>query len=214
MEITGVSRPQEISPDISSDALEAFDCEVPVLNDWLRSRVFLSEKFSGRSTYVVLTPEGYIAGYFCLSNAVISGDRLSPAERRTKLDPMPCLLLVRLAVDRNWKNKGLGKVMLVEALKITKEITDISNIYALVVEPGSESESSFYEHFGFRKCKSGEIPILFFEIGNSEVGNDDGKSKRMTTKERKELQSILAKITPENLHTRMDFGNPIGNEQL
>ena len=53
MEITGVSRPQEISPDISSDALEAFDCEVPVLNDWLRSRVFLSEKFSGRSTYVV-----------------------------------------------------------------------------------------------------------------------------------------------------------------
>lgn len=89
-----------------------------------------------------------------------------------------------------------------------------SNIYALVVEPGSESESSFYEHFGFRKCKSGEIPILFFEIGNSEVGNDDGKSKRMTTKERKELQSILAKITPENLHTRMDFGNTIGNEQL
>lgn len=120
MEITGVSRPQEISPDISSDALEAFDCEVPVLNDWLRSRVFLSEKFSGRSTYVVLTPEGYIAGYFCLSNAVISGDRLSPAERRNKLDPMPCLLLVRLAVDRNWKNKGLGKAMLVEALKITK----------------------------------------------------------------------------------------------
>ena len=81
---------------------------------------FLSEKFSGRSTYVVLTPEGYIAGYFCLSNAVISGDRLSPAERRNKLDPMPCLLLVRLAVDRNWKNKGLGKAMLVEALKITK----------------------------------------------------------------------------------------------
>lgn len=213
MEINGISRIQEISPDISSDALKAFDCEDPALNAWLCSRDFQNEKH-GSLTYVAQTQEGLIAGYFCLNNTVIPSDFLSAAQRINKPDPIPCCLLDRLAVDRNFKGKGLGGALLVEAVKITRARAEMSGCRALVVQPKSESDSSFYEHFGFRQCKSGEVPLLFFEIENIEFHNDEDKSKPMITNGRKELQSMIDKITSETIHERMDFGIPIGKELL
>lgn len=214
MEINAISRPKEINPDISSDVLEDFDYEVPVLNEWLCSCAFQNKKNSDSRTYVALTPESHIAGYFSLSNTVLSHDQLSAVGRRKKTDPIPCCQLAQLAVNRNFRGKGLCEALLIEALKITKQISKISSWIALIVRPKSDSESSFYEHFGFRKCKSGDTPLLFFEIENFELPDDEDKAKRMTSNGRKELNSMLAKITPENIHGRVDFGTPIGNELL
>ena len=62
---------------------------------------------------------GSIAGYFCISNAVLDHDRLSAGFRRNKPNPLPCCLLGRLAVDKRYQGQGLGGALLVEALKIT-----------------------------------------------------------------------------------------------
>lgn len=166
MEITSESftRPQAISLDIPHKVLEQFDCGVVELNEWLRTRAVKNEKYSSSRTYVVFSDDGRLAGYFCLSNAVVSHDRLSAAKRRNKPNPLPCCLLGRLAVDKHFKGMGLGGALLVEALKITKRVSEMSGCWALVVQPKGEKESGFYEHLGFRRCKAGIPRLLFYEM--------------------------------------------------
>ena len=89
---------------------------------------------------------------------------LSAGFRRNKLNPLPCCLLGRLAVDKRYQGQGLGGALLVEALKITQGVSRMSGCWALVVQPKGEKEIGFYEHLGFRRCKVGDPPMLFFEI--------------------------------------------------
>lgn len=119
MTVNSFSKPLPLDPDIPQDALDRFDCDVPVLNQWLRTRSVHNEKYGSSRTYVAFDEGGSIAGYFCISNAVLDHDRLSAGFRRNKPNPLPCCLLGRLAVDKRYQGQGLGGALLVEALKIT-----------------------------------------------------------------------------------------------
>ena len=130
----------------------------------MRTRSVNNEKYGNSRTYVAFDEVGSIAGYFCISNAVLDHDRLSAGFRRNKLNPLPCCLLGRLAVDKRYQVQGLGVALLVEALKITQGVSRMSGCWALVVQPKGEKEIGFYEHLGFRRCKVGDPPMLFFEI--------------------------------------------------
>lgn len=164
MTVYSFSKPLPLDPDIPQDALDRFDCDVPVLNQWLRTRSVHNEKYGSSRTYVAFDEGGSIAGYFCISNAVLDHDRLSAGFRRNKPNPLPCCLLGRLAVDKRYQGQGLGGALLVEALKITQGVSRMSGCWALVVQPKGEKEIGFYEHLGFRRCKVGDSPMLFFEI--------------------------------------------------
>lgn len=118
MTVYSFSKPLPLDPDIPHDALDRFDCDVPVLNQWLRTRSVHNEKYGSSRTYVAFDEGGSIAGYFCISNAVLDHDRLSAGFRRNKPNPLPCCLLGRLAVDKRYQGQGLGGALLVEALKI------------------------------------------------------------------------------------------------
>jgi len=164
MTVYSFSKPLPLDPDIPHDALDRFDCDVPVLNQWLRTRSVHNEKYGSSRTYVAFDEGGSIAGYFCISNAVLDHDRLSAGFRRNNPNPLPCCLLGRLAVDKRYQGQGLGGALLVEALKITQGVSRMSGCWALVVQPKGEKEIGFYEHLGFRRCKVGDPPMLFFEI--------------------------------------------------
>ena len=85
MTVNSFSKPLPLDPDIPQDALDRFDCDVPVLNQWLRTRSVHNEKYGNSRTYVAFDEGGSIAGYFCISNAVLDHDRLSAGFRRNKL---------------------------------------------------------------------------------------------------------------------------------
>jgi len=80
------SKPLPLDPDIPQDALDRFDCDVPVLNQWLRTRSVHNEKYGSSRTYVAFDEGGSIAGYFCISNAVLDHDRLSAGFRRNNVN--------------------------------------------------------------------------------------------------------------------------------
>ena len=77
MTVYSFSKPLPLDPDIPQDALDRFYCDVPVLNQWLRTRSVHNEKYGSSRTYVAFDEGGSIAGYFCISNAVLDHDRLS-----------------------------------------------------------------------------------------------------------------------------------------
>ena len=131
MTVYSFSKPLPLDPDIPQDALDRFDCDVPVLNQWLRTRSVHNEKYGSSRTYVAFDEGGSIAGYFCISNAVLDHDRLSAGFRRNKPNPLPCCLLGRLAVDKRYQGQGLGGALLVEALKITQGVSGVSGFLCL-----------------------------------------------------------------------------------
>ena len=61
MTVNSFSKPLPLDPDIPQDALDRFDCDVPVLNQWLRTRSVHNEKYGNSRTYVAFDEGGIFA---------------------------------------------------------------------------------------------------------------------------------------------------------
>ena len=141
--------------------LESFDCGDPVLNDWLKTKAIPNEEKKASRTYVVFTESGDPAGFFSICANALHHQLMSAASRRNKLDPIPVVLIGRLAVDRKYQGCGLGTAMLDVAVAISRRISDIAGAVFVAVQPISESAAKFYSRNGFKAAKSGGSLLIF-----------------------------------------------------
>jgi predicted N-acetyltransferase YhbS len=133
---------------------EEFDCGVPVLNDFLRTRA-RKEMDAGTSTCFVMVAEdapGRIVGYYTLSAATIARTELPETilKKLPRYDAMPATLLGRLARDLNVKGQSIGQRLMLSALNrsvsASKEVASL----AIITDPKDAKARAFYEAFGFR----------------------------------------------------------------
>jgi GNAT superfamily N-acetyltransferase len=128
-----------------------FDCGVPVLNEWLLTKVSQFEKKDLARTYV-LVQNGNIAvkGYYALSNHTVIYDAL-PEEKAKGLSriDVPVVLIGRLAVDLSNQGQGMGEFLLIDALRRAEYLAAKIVIRAVEVDAISESARKFYEKYGF-----------------------------------------------------------------
>lgn len=103
------------------------------------------------ATAFVALDRGLVVGYYTLSASAIELTSLPDhVGRRLPRHPMvPATLLGRLAVDRSWQGRGLGRHLLMDALfrSLASEIAS----YAVVVDARDESAALFYERYGFEQ---------------------------------------------------------------
>jgi len=130
--------------------LSQFDCDQPDLNQWLKKQA-LPNQFAGSSkTYVALVEE-CVAGFYTLSFGHVehneAADRLKKGLAR---HPIPVMLLARLAVDKRFQNKGVGKGMLKDAVMRTLTAANVAGLRALIVHAKDEKARQYYERFDFR----------------------------------------------------------------
>jgi len=98
--------PVEIGHDVS-----AFNSGVFSLDEWLQKRALKNEKASVSRTYVTCE-ENMVVGYYCLSAGAVALREAPKKMPRSMPDPIPVLVMGRLAVDERYQNKGLGKALL------------------------------------------------------------------------------------------------------
>lgn len=95
-----------------------------------------------------------IKGYYTLSNNSIPLNQV-PEDIRKKLPAsyksVPTTLLGRLAVDNNFQGQGLGKFLLIDALKKSFDLSKQIGSMAVIVDPLDKEAESFYEKYGFIK---------------------------------------------------------------
>ena len=148
--------PETLNPD---HILENFDCGNDTLNQWLRDRVMKNETSGASRTYVVCYQNHVIAFYTLATGAVVC--RHAPGRiRRNMPDPIPVMILGRLAVDLDWQKKGLGGDLLTDAAKRTLQAADIAGIRALVVHALSEDAKQYYEQFGFQPSPTDPLDLM------------------------------------------------------
>lgn len=134
--------------------LGAFDCAVPVLNNYLRKFALQNQRNQSARTYVA-TRGACVVGYFTL--AAGSARREETPVRVAKglaAHPVPVILLARLAVDVAEKGKGLGTGLLKDALLRSVHAAEIIGCRAVMVHAKDAAAGAFYQHFGFEPAPS------------------------------------------------------------
>jgi GNAT superfamily N-acetyltransferase len=136
------------TPITDGHDLAPFDCDVASLNDWLKNRA-LKNELSGASRTYVLCAGREVVGYYCLATGGIDHDQAPNLLRRNMPDPIPVLVLGRLAVDRRYQNRGLGHALLRDAILRALQVAEIAGVVALLVHVISEGARRFYLSCGF-----------------------------------------------------------------
>ena len=132
----------------SSHQVDQFDCGNVQLNDWLKHRAFKNELQGASRTYVIADKKVVVA-YYCLANGAIAQTISTGKVKRNMPDPIPVMIIGRLAVTRSWQGKKIGKALLRDAILRTLQASLIAGIRAILVEAISEEAKQFYEKCGF-----------------------------------------------------------------
>ena len=126
-----------------------FACGRISLDDWLRRLADTAAAKRVGRTFVWLD-DGHVVGYYTLSAHLLRRDPLSRSMARGDPAAIPAALLGRLALDKSLHGRGLGAVLLVEALRrVVRAAEDVATRY-VVVDAIDDAAAGFYRHHGFR----------------------------------------------------------------
>jgi GNAT superfamily N-acetyltransferase len=149
--------PTLLRPDHQFDD---FDSGVPILDDWLRKRALNNQTLGASHTYVVCTETNMVAGYYCISAGAVGHEQATGSLRRNMPDPIPVVVMGRLAIDRRYQRLGIGRGLLKDAVLRTIQAAEVIGIKAILVHAISEDAKSFYLANGF--AESPTRPMTLF----------------------------------------------------
>lgn len=132
----------------ASHNLDGFQSGVASLDEWLRKRALANEASRASRTYVV-TADERVVGYYALATGAVASEEATGRVRRNMPDPIPVMIIGRLAVDREYQGKGLGSALLRDAVLRTLQAADIGGIRAILLHAISEDAKRFYAAHGF-----------------------------------------------------------------
>lgn len=134
----------------------------PSLDQWLRERARSSEGLSARTYVVCLAAEpDRVVAYYSISTALEQRHVLPSAKLRHGMpEQVPLLLIGRLAVDAQWRGRGLGSALLADALRRCLAASEIAGVRGVVAHAIDEAAVLFYERHGFVRSPLGERVML------------------------------------------------------
>jgi GNAT superfamily N-acetyltransferase len=140
-----ISPPEKLTPEHD---LSQFQCGEPELGDWLRSRALSNEEQGASRSYVVCVGRR-VVGYYALAVGAVAHTLALGRVRRNMPNPVPVMLIGRLAIDLNFQGRGIGWALLKDAVLRTVRAAEIAGIRAILVHAISENAKRFYERSGF-----------------------------------------------------------------
>ena len=125
-----------------------FESGEPSLDDWLKRRAFKNQANGSSRTYVVCEGKAAI-GYYCLAAGAIGHAEAPGVMKRNRPDPVPVLVIGRLAIHQAHHQKGLGTALLNDAIRRAMQAAEIAGVTALLVHAISGPARRFYRSRGF-----------------------------------------------------------------
>lgn len=131
---------------------QSFDCEVIALNQYLQQTALQHDKKNIAKTHVVKfeEPDSQILAYATLNMCEIdlSCEKGNPDFRKYPRT-LPALRLCRLAVDKRYQHKGIGKHLIAFTLTKAYQISTEIGCAGVIVDAKGDAAKKYYELFGF-----------------------------------------------------------------
>lgn len=148
--------PTPIRPDHNFDD---FDSGVAILDDWLRKRALQNQASGASRTYVVCTDNNVVVGYYCISAGAVAHETAPKPLRRNMPDPIPVVVMGRLAIDARYQRLGIGRGLLKDAVLRTLQAAELAGIKAILVHAISEDAKNFYLANGFSESPTQPLTL-------------------------------------------------------
>jgi GNAT superfamily N-acetyltransferase len=151
-----VGAPEHLTPQHD---LVAFDSGVAALDHWLKRHALANETAGGSRTYVVCAGRR-VVGYYALATGAVTHPATTGRVRRNMPDPVPVMVLGRLAVDRAFQRRGIGEGLLRDAILRTMQAAELAGIGAILVHAISDDAKRFYERHGFAESPIDPMTLM------------------------------------------------------
>lgn len=130
--------------------LNSFACGESVLDEWLKRRAMANQLSGASRSFVVANRELRVFGYYAMSAGAVSHQMATGSVRRNMPDPIPVMVLGRLAVDSEAQGAKLGASLLQDAVNRAVAVSQNAGVRALLVHALHDQARRFYEHYGFQ----------------------------------------------------------------
>lgn len=127
--------------------LDGFFCGQPPLDDWLKRRANANQ-VGGASRTFVACDSGVVVGYYALAASAISVTSTPGRFRRNMPEPIPVVVLARLAVAQSHHRQGIGRALFQDAARRVINAADAIGIRGLIVHALSTEAAAFYHRLG------------------------------------------------------------------
>jgi len=136
-----------------------FDCGVESLNSWLIRRAAANQA-SGASRTFVVCEEGRVVGCYALSFSAVVTTAATGRFRRNMLDPVPVVVLGRLAIATSHHGKGLGRALFQDAAIRVINAAETIGIRGLLVHALSDEARAFYRRLGLESSPLDPMTLM------------------------------------------------------
>ena len=140
--------------------VEHFNCGESTLDDWLKRRALTNHLSGASRTFVALDGQNHVRAYYAIAAGAVAHDLATGLVRRNMPDPVPVLVLGRLAVNGSAQGSKLGAYMLQDAIRRAATVAENASVRALLVHALNESAQAFYEHFGFSSSPTHPMTLM------------------------------------------------------
>jgi GNAT superfamily N-acetyltransferase len=147
-------------PLTGSHLLGEFDCGESSLDDWLRRRALPNQASGASRTFVVADAAGQVFGYYAMAAGAVAHQHATSNVKRNMPDPVPVMILARLAVDRRAQGIQLGGALLRDAVQRALSVSQNAGVRALLVHALHERAKQFYEHYGFQESPQHPLTLM------------------------------------------------------
>ena len=120
-----------------------------MLDEWLRRYAGQNRRRDTAATWVIADTHDSVVAYASIAMTGIDRSAAPPSVARRAPDPVPALLLGRLAVDHRHKSQGIGTVLVAHVLATAVELNTAAACRAVVVSALNAGARRWWEHLGF-----------------------------------------------------------------
>lgn len=152
-----LSAPQPLA---TRHRLDEFACGESSLDDWLKRRALVNQLSGASRTFVATDPNERVFGYYAMAAGAVSHQMATSGVRRNMPDPIPVMVLARLAVDHHAQGIKLGAGLLQDAVNRAVVVSQNAGVRALLVHALNDSAKRFYEHYGFQESSLQPMTLM------------------------------------------------------
>jgi GNAT superfamily N-acetyltransferase len=148
------------APLSSTHFLDEFACGEASLDEWLKRRALGNQQSGASRTFVVADQDQRVCGYYAMAAGAVSHQLATSGVRRNMPDPVPVMVLARLAVNQRAQGLQLGAALLQDAVNRAVAVSQNTGVRALLVHALNDRARQFYERYGFQASPQHAMTLM------------------------------------------------------